>query len=42
MPSRTVHHTWQVIEGEPLVTTGARLRILATRERGATAPQYYK
>jgi hypothetical protein len=42
MPSRAVHHTWQVIEGEPLVTTGARLRILATRERGATAPQYYK
>ncbi|HLX33320.1 MAG TPA: hypothetical protein VKR79_11240 [Gaiellaceae bacterium] len=40
--SRTAHHTWQVIEGEPIVTATARLRIVATRQSGATAPQYYK
>lgn len=36
------HHTWQVIEGEPIIKPGARLRIYATHSRGATAPQDYK
>jgi hypothetical protein len=37
-----LQHTWRVIEGEPMVTATARLRIVATRQSGATAPQYYK
>lgn len=37
-----LHHTWTVVEGEPVVTAHSRLRILATRQSGATAPQYYK
>ncbi|HEY2354081.1 MAG TPA: hypothetical protein VGH79_04180 [Gaiellaceae bacterium] len=36
------HHTWTVVEGEPVVTAGSRLRVLATRQSGATAPQFYK
>jgi hypothetical protein len=35
-------HTWRVIEGEPLVTAGAKLHVLATHTSGATAPQYWK
>jgi hypothetical protein len=35
-------HTWTVVEGEPVVTTGSHLRILATRQSGTIAPQYYK
>jgi hypothetical protein len=38
----TQRHTWEVVEGEPVGTPSSHLRILATRERGATAPQYYK
>jgi hypothetical protein len=41
-PCSPARHTWRVIEGEPMVTTTTRLRIVATREDGATAPQYYK
>lgn len=37
-----LQHTWRVIEGEPIVTASSRLRIIATRQSGATAPQYYK
>jgi|GEM_PF-2479195 hypothetical protein len=40
--ARNLRHTWHVIEGEPIVKPGARLRVLATRSNGATAPQYYK
>lgn len=36
------HHRWRVIEAEPMVTQGARLRIAATQESGSPAPQYYK
>lgn len=35
-------HTWQVIEGETIVTPGSKLRVLATRSSGAIAPQDYK
>lgn len=41
-PCAPVKHTWQVIEGEPLITIGARLRVLGTRMSGATAPQDWK
>lgn len=40
--SPNLRHTWQVVEGEPMVTATARLRVVATRTSGATAPQYYK
>ena len=36
------HHTWPVIEGEPIIKPGAKPRVYATRSRGATAPQDYK
>lgn len=36
------HHTWQVVEGEPIVRSGAKLHVYATRSSGATAPQDYK
>jgi hypothetical protein len=36
------HHTWTVVETEPIVTTTAHLRIAATRQSGSTAPQFYK
>jgi hypothetical protein len=36
------HHTWQVIEGEPVVTQGAKLHVFATDSRGARAPQDYR
>ena len=39
---RTFHHTWRVLETEPIVTQGARLHIAATQQSGSTAPQYYK
>jgi hypothetical protein len=38
--ARTLHHTWHVIEG--LATLKPMLRVVATRQSGATAPQYYK
>lgn len=41
-PCAPAMHRWQVIEAEPVVTTTARLRVVATRSSGATAPQYYK
>lgn len=41
-PHPMAHHTWQVVEGEPIVTTGATFNVLATRPSGATAPQDYK
>jgi len=39
---RPLSHRWQVIEGEPVVTSTSRLRVLGTRESGAPAPQSYK
>jgi len=36
------HHTWHVIETEPIVTTTSRLLVGPTVQSGATAPQYYK
>lgn len=36
------HHTWQIIEGEPIVRPGAKLHVYATHSRGATPPQLYK
>jgi hypothetical protein len=41
-PSRWRHHTWQVGEGETVVTAGSKPRVYGTRSRGATPPQYYK
>ncbi|MDX6481874.1 MAG: hypothetical protein QOG85_2384 [Gaiellaceae bacterium] len=38
----TLHHTWQVVEGATMVTASSPLHVLATRQSGATAPQYYK
>jgi len=38
----TFHHTWHVLETEPILTQGARLHIAATQESGAPAPQFYK
>jgi hypothetical protein len=35
-------HTWSVRETEPIVTTGARLRVWPSQQSGAPAPQYYK
>ena len=35
----TRHHTWQVIEGEPIITAGAKLHVYATHSKGAKAPQ---
>jgi hypothetical protein len=35
-------HVWQVTVGEPIVKPGAKLRVLATRSSGATAPQDYR
>ena len=34
--------TWQVIEAEPVLTTGAKLRVAGTRSSGSTAPQNHK
>ncbi len=36
------HHTWTVVETEPIGTATAHLRIAATRQSGPTAPQFYK
>ena len=36
---RILHHTWQVIEGEPIIEPGAVIHIYATRSRGARPPQ---
>jgi hypothetical protein len=42
-PRTLRHHTWQVIEGEPIIKPGAKVHIYAIHLRGATAPQdYYK
>jgi hypothetical protein len=41
-PRALRHHTWQVIEGETIVTPGAKLHVYATRSRGARAPQLSK
>jgi hypothetical protein len=35
-------HTWTVVEGEPIVTASSQLRIVATRQSGTLAPQFYK
>jgi hypothetical protein len=35
-------HTWQVIEGTRAATGRAKLQVVATHSRGATAPQEYK
>jgi hypothetical protein len=40
--SRIVHHTWQVVVKETGVNSTLRLRVVATHQRGAAAPQYYK
>jgi hypothetical protein len=39
---RSYQHTWRVIEAESMVAGVPRLRIAAIRQRGSTAPQYYK
>lgn len=36
------HHTWRVRETEPMVTTGARLRVWPALQSGSPAPQIYK
>jgi hypothetical protein len=36
------HHTWQITEGETIVTQGTKPHIYSTRSRGATPPQDYK
>ncbi len=36
------HHTWQLIEGEPIMEVGTKPRIYASHSSGATAPQHYK
>jgi hypothetical protein len=38
-PRASLHHAWQVIEGETIVAPGAKLHVYATRSRGARAPQ---
>jgi hypothetical protein len=35
-----LHHAWTIIEGEPIVTTGASLHVVATHSSGAPAPQF--
>lgn len=35
-----LYHTWTILEGEPVVTTGSRLHVYATHSRGARAPQF--
>jgi hypothetical protein len=41
-PRALRHHTWQVIEGEPIVRPGAKLHVYATHSRGARPPQLHK
>lgn len=42
-PRTLRHHTWQVIEGQPIIKPGTKPHIYAIHLRGATAPQdYYK
>jgi hypothetical protein len=41
-PRALRHHTWQIIEGEPIVRPGAKLHVYATHSRGATPPQLRK
>jgi len=38
-PRALRHHTWQVIEGETIVTAGSKPHVFATRSRGAKPPQ---
>lgn len=38
----TLDHTWEVGEGETIVTAGTKPRVGAPRSRGDTAPQDYK
>jgi hypothetical protein len=38
-PRALRHHTWQVIEGEPIIRPGAKFHIYATKSKGAKAPQ---
>lgn len=35
-----LHHTWTFLEGTPVSTPGAPLRILARTQSGLPAPQY--
>ena len=39
---RLPHHTWQVVVKETGVNSGPPLRVAATHQRGAAAPQNYK
>lgn len=41
-PQLTLHHTWEVGEGEAMETAGSKPRVGAPRSRGATAPQDYR
>jgi len=36
------HHTWKVIESQSATAPTSRPRVVGTRERGSTAPQYYR
>ena len=40
--SMPLHHTWTIVEGEPVITPGARLHIFATRQSGMLAPQFWR
>jgi hypothetical protein len=37
-----MHHTWTIVEGVPVITSSTRLHILARRQSGTLAPQFWR